>query len=53
SGEQRLSNFIVNNFIFTKLVFDRKLWPDFREEDYVRALVEFQGGNRRFGRHDS
>ncbi|EFJ07575.1 hypothetical protein SELMODRAFT_236294 [Selaginella moellendorffii] len=53
SGEQRLSNYLMNNLSYTELVFTEKLWPDFNEEDYVKAVVEFQERNRRYGRHDN
>ncbi|XP_024520942.1 (2Z,6Z)-farnesyl diphosphate synthase, chloroplastic [Selaginella moellendorffii] len=46
SREQRLSNYLVNNLSYTELVFTKKLQPDFNEEDYVKALVEFQERNR-------
>ncbi|XP_024523921.1 dehydrodolichyl diphosphate synthase 2 [Selaginella moellendorffii] len=49
SGEQRLSNFMLWHLAYSELVFEKKLWPDFGEEEYKNALVEFQGRMRTFG----
>lgn len=49
SGECRLSNFLTYQSAYSELWFSDVLWPDFTEEDFVRALREFEGRNRRFG----
>lgn len=49
SGEQRLSNFLLYQLAYAELYFTDVLWPDFNEEEYVKALTEFQKRNRRFG----
>ena len=49
SGEERISNFLLWQLAYTELVFIDTLWPDFRAEDFDRALLEFQKRERRFG----
>lgn len=49
SGECRLSNFLTYQSAYSELWFSDVLWPDFTEEDFVRALREFEQRNRRFG----
>ena len=48
-GEMRLSNFLLWQVAYAELVVTDVLWPDFRRGDLLRALVEFQGRERRFG----
>ncbi|UCE01709.1 MAG: isoprenyl transferase [Candidatus Latescibacterota bacterium] len=49
SGEKRISNFLLWQLAYTELYFTDVLWPDFAEEDLLRALREFQNRERRFG----
>ncbi|OGW19522.1 MAG: di-trans,poly-cis-decaprenylcistransferase [Nitrospirae bacterium GWC2_57_13] len=49
SGERRISNFLLWQAAYAELYFTETLWPDFSEEDLVRALLDFQGRQRRFG----
>ncbi len=49
SGEYRLSNFLLWQTAYTELYFTDTLWPDFREEDFIKALLEYQQRDRRFG----
>ncbi|RME24039.1 MAG: di-trans,poly-cis-decaprenylcistransferase, partial [Deltaproteobacteria bacterium] len=51
-GEKRLSNFLLWQAAYTELVFVRKLWPDFTEEDLHRAFREYRRRCRRFGLTD-
>jgi undecaprenyl diphosphate synthase len=50
SGEYRLSNFLLWQTAYTELYFTDTLWPDFREEEFIKALQEYQHRDRRFGR---
>ncbi len=50
SGEYRISNFLLWQIAYTELHFTRTLWPDFSEEDYRKALMDYQERVRRFGR---
>ena len=49
-GEQRLSDYLLWECAYAELLFSGKLWPDFTENDFVSALQEFEGRERRFGR---
>ncbi|MCS7149973.1 MAG: isoprenyl transferase [Caldimicrobium sp.] len=50
SGEIRISNFFLYQIAYTELYFSDLLWPDFSEEEFVKALGEYQRRERRFGR---
>ncbi len=50
SGEQRISNFLLWQLAYSELYFCDILWPDFRREDLYRALLDYQGRERRFGK---
>jgi undecaprenyl diphosphate synthase len=52
SGELRISNFYLWQIAYSELYVTPTLWPDFREQEYLRALLEFQQRRRRFGRTD-
>lgn len=49
SGEIRVSNFLLWQVAYTELYFTKTLWPDFREKDFLLALHDYQGRERRFG----
>lgn len=49
SGEHRISNFLLWQLAYTELYFTDTLWPDFREEEFLTALLDFQRRDRRFG----
>ncbi|MBU1167221.1 di-trans,poly-cis-decaprenylcistransferase [Patescibacteria group bacterium] len=49
-GEYRLSNFLVWQACYSELYFSDVLWPDFRPNDFDRAICEFQRRKRRFGK---
>ncbi len=48
-GEQRLSNFLLYQAAYAELVMTDVYWPDFSKDDLIRALIEFQRRERRFG----
>ncbi len=50
SGEYRLSNFLLWQLAYAELYFTNTLWPDFGKEDFYKALIDFQGRERRFGK---
>jgi len=52
SGEMRLSNFYLWQIAYSELYITPTLWPDFREQEYLQALSDFQRRRRRFGRTD-
>ncbi len=49
SGEVRISNFFLWQLAYTELYFTRVLWPDFKREDFLLALLDYQRRERRFG----
>src|SRR5690606_31760733 len=49
SGENRISNFLLWQIAYAELYFTETLWPDFREENFYAALVNYQSRERRFG----
>ena len=49
SGEERISNFLLWQIAYSELYFTEKLWPDFRKDDFFKAIIEFQKRERRFG----
>lgn len=49
SGEQRLSNFLLLQCSYAELYFTEVYWPDFKEQEYLAALNEYQKRQRRFG----
>ncbi|MFO7768721.1 MAG: isoprenyl transferase [bacterium] len=50
SGEQRISNFLLWQIAYAEIYFTETLWPDFDEEAFYRALLDYTGRERRFGR---
>jgi undecaprenyl diphosphate synthase len=49
SGESRLSNFLLWQVAYTELYVTDTLWPDFRKKDFIKALLDYQKRERRFG----
>ncbi|MFH1146409.1 MAG: isoprenyl transferase [Pseudomonadota bacterium] len=49
SGEYRLSNFLLWQTAYSEIYITDVLWPDFRKEHLLDALLHFQGRQRRFG----
>lgn len=49
SGEMRISNFLLWQIAYTELVVTDVLWPDFDRYHFLRALLEYQARDRRFG----
>jgi undecaprenyl diphosphate synthase len=49
-GDQRLSDFMLWECAYAELYFTKQLWPDFTGADLGRALEDFSGRQRRFGK---
>ena len=49
SGEHRISNYLLWQLAYSELYFTDTLWPDFRKEDFYKALISYQSRERRFG----
>ncbi len=50
SGECRISNFLLFQLAYAELYFTDTRWPDFRKADLVKALLDYQSRERRFGK---
>ena len=46
---RRLSNFLLWQIAYTEIFFEKKLWPDFKENDFKRIINEFRKLKRNFG----
>ena len=50
SGETRISNFLLWQIAYAELYFTEVLWPDFNEEEFYKAILNYQNRERRFGK---
>src|ERR1035437_9885480 len=50
SGEQRLSNFMMWESVYSELMFSKRNWPDFNEQDLEKAMKKYAKLQRRFGK---
>ena len=49
-GEMRISNFLLWQIAYAEMYFTDLLWPDFKKEDFIDALDDYQKRDRRFGK---
>lgn len=49
-GEHRISNFLLWQIAYSELYFTDELWPDFGDDAFYKAIIDFQGRERRFGK---
>lgn len=49
SGEKRLSNFLLWQSAYSEYYFTSILWPDFDENEFLKALLDYQKRKRKFG----
>ena len=50
SGESRLSNFLLWQSAYTEIYMTNVYWPDFREEELMKAIKNYQNRERRYGK---
>ena len=50
SGEMRISNFLLWQIAYAELYFSDVLWPDFRKEHFMEAILNFSQRERRYGK---
>lgn len=50
SGEQRISNYLLWQLAYAEFYFTEELWPDFDQESFFKAIADYQGRERRFGK---
>ena len=49
SGETRVSNFLLWQLAYAEFYFTTTYWPDFRKDDFYKAILSYQDRERRFG----
>ena len=50
SGERRISNFLLWQLAYAEFYFTDVLWPEFRKDDFFKAIISYQNRERRFGK---
>ena len=50
SGENRISNFLLWQIAYAELYFTETYWPEFRKNDFCKAVISYQNRERRFGK---
>ena len=50
SGECRLSNFLLWQSAYSEILMTDIYWPDFRENQLIHAIYDYQSRERRFGK---
>jgi len=48
-GEARVSNFLLWQIAYTEIYISNVRWPDFRKQHLVKAFLDYQGRERRYG----
>ena len=46
---KRLSNFLLWQLAYAEIFFEKKLWPDFNEKDYIKIITKYKSIKRNFG----
>ena len=49
-GEFRVFNFLLWELAYAELYFTKTLWPDFNNEDFFNAVLDFQNREKRYGK---
>jgi len=49
SGEKRISNFLLWQLAYSEIYISDVLWPEFNEHEFLKAIIDYQKRNRRFG----
>ena len=49
-NRKRLSNFLLWQLAYSEIFFEKKLWPDFNENDYNKIIKKFKNVKRNFGK---
>jgi undecaprenyl diphosphate synthase len=49
SGESRISNFLLWQLAYAEFYFTDTYWPDFKKDDFYKAILSYQNRERRFG----
>lgn len=49
-GDLRISNFLIYQCAYSEFYFTKILWPDFTKNDFLKAIEDYSGRQRRYGR---
>ena len=49
SGEERISNFMIYELSYAEMYFPKVYFPDFNQNEFEKAIDEYNKRNRRFG----
>ena len=49
-GEMRISNFLLWQLAYTEIIVTETLWPDFKKENLLDTISEFNKRDRRYGK---
>tara|TARA_Y100000589_G_scaffold305054_1_gene318714 strand:- start:3967 stop:4767 length:801 start_codon:yes stop_codon:yes gene_type:complete len=49
SGEKRISNFLLWQLAYSEIYITDVLWPEFNEREFLKAMIDYQSRDRRFG----
>jgi undecaprenyl diphosphate synthase len=52
-GELRISNYLLWQCAYSEFYFCDTYWPDFNEEALHKAIADYQGRQRRFGKTEA
>jgi len=52
SGEMRISNFLLWQLSYSEIWVTDTYWPDFEQTEYIKAILDYQNRQRRFGKHN-
>ena len=47
---KRLSNFLLWQLAYSEIFFEKKMWPDFNDKDYLKIIKKFKNLKRNFGK---
>lgn len=50
AGDLRISNYLLWQIAYSELYFTPVLWPDFSQDDFLEAIIEYQRRERRYGK---
>ncbi|MEG0252705.1 MAG: isoprenyl transferase [Muribaculaceae bacterium] len=50
AGDLRISNFLLWQIAYSELYFSPRYWPDFTQEDFCEAIIDYQSRERRYGK---
>lgn len=49
-GEKRISNYLLWQLAYSEIYVTDAYWPEFGKEELIKAILEFEKRNRRFGK---